>query len=782
MTAPRSMDAALTPGADPAWIISEDGRDPLRESSRESRFAISNGFVGVRGAEAINRPARWIVPPRTYVAGLFETFDPENPIPELAPVADWLAVRISLGGEPLARTAAHDVSARFILDMKRGLVLTDGRRSDAPESGASLRALRLVSLANRAIGMQLIQLEAGDEHLEVTLEAIVAGVNLGLVAERLEADLDIWRTERSGKSLAITAAVSLRIDGADLAPTMREPFNWSWTWTTRPGQIACFTRLVALTRGDTPELDPGPQARTELAAATRLGWEGVLAAHEGAWAERWKNSDVTVDGDVEAQQALRFALYHLNGAANPGDDRVSIGARALTGDDYHGHVFWDTEIFLLPFYTFTWPRAARALLMYRFRCLGGARVKARNLGWRGALYAWESADTGAEATPDQVIGPDRTVIDILCGRQEQHISADVAYAVWQYWRATADEAFMREAGAEILLETGRFWASRVQMEADGLGHIRGVIGPDEYHETIDDNAYTNVMARWNIARALDTAALLRDLWPKDWARLSASLGLAQAELEAWRKAAGVLVTGLDPATGLYEQFAGFFALEPIDLADYAGRTVPMDTVLGRDRIQKSQVVKQADVVALLALLPEAFPAGAGARNFDHYAPLCGHGSSLSRAMHGLAAARLGQTEKALAYFRETAAIDLADTHVAIAGGVHIAALGGVWMMAVFGFAGLALLEDGVALSPRMPAAWRGLAFAVQWRGRHLTISIDAVAGVLDVNLAGAPMNLMLWGSSNRIGQDQSVRIVIPGPGARDRARGASERKRDLGQA
>jgi trehalose/maltose hydrolase-like predicted phosphorylase len=174
---------------------------------------------------------------------------------------------------------------------------------------------------------------------------------------------------------------------------------------------------------------------------------------------------------------------------------VSISARALTGDAYFGHVFWDTESYLLPFYTLTWPAAARALLMYRYHTLGPARAKAARLGFRGALYAWESADTGEETTPDHLVGPDGMIVRVLCGVQEHHISADIAYAVWRYWEATRDEAFLLEAGGEILLETARFWASRPTREADGLYHIRGVIGPDEYHENVDDNAFTNGMAR-----------------------------------------------------------------------------------------------------------------------------------------------------------------------------------------------------------------------------------------------------------------------------------------------
>ena len=237
-----------------------------------------------------------------------------------------------------------------------------------------------------------------------------------------------------------------------------------------------------------------------------------------------------IEGDDESQRALRFAVYHLTSAANPEDDRVSIGARALTGDAYLGHVFWDTEIYLLPFYTAVWPEAARALLMYRFHTLPGARAKAAHFGFKGALYAWESADTGTETTPERVVVSDGTVVDILTGQMEHHISADVAYAVWQYWRATGDDDFFLRAGAEILLETARFWASRAVAEADGRRHIRHVIGPDEYHEDVDDNAFTNVMARWNIARALEAVDLLQARWPDHAAALRREAG-------AWRRRA-----------------------------------------------------------------------------------------------------------------------------------------------------------------------------------------------------------------------------------------------------
>jgi trehalose/maltose hydrolase-like predicted phosphorylase len=257
-----------------------------------------------------------------------------------------------------------------------------------------------------------------------------------------------------------------------------------------------------------------------------------------------------------------------------------------------------------------------------------------------------------------VVAADGMLVDILTGRMEHHVSADIAYAVWQYWRATGDDDFFLRAGAEILLETARFWASRAVGGGDGRRHIRHVIGPDEYHEDVDDNAFTNVMARWNIARALEALDLLHARWPDQAAALREKLALDDEELADWRDAIARIVTGLDPATGIYEQFAGFHALEPVDLAEYADRTVPMDVVIGRERTQRSQVIKQADVVALIALLPEEFPERMAEINFRHYEPRCGHGSSLSAGMHALVAARLGDTELAIHYLCETAANDL----------------------------------------------------------------------------------------------------------------------------
>jgi trehalose/maltose hydrolase-like predicted phosphorylase len=549
------------------------------------------------------------------------------------------------------------------------------------------------------------------------------------------------------------------VGGVPLKPERPFSLHWVWQWRSVAGQMAQFDRLIAVAREDSPEDDPALRARLALARNTDLGWREVLFQHEQAWSERWNAADVIIGGDEKMQQSVRFAVYHLTSAANPLDERVSIGARALTGDAYFGHVFWDTEIYLLPFYTAVWPEAARALLMYRFHTLPAARAKARNVGFAGALYAWESADTGMETTPEKVVAGDGTIIEILTGKLEQHISADVAYAVWQYWRATGDEAFFLAAGAEIVLETARFWASRARREADGKRHIRGVIGPDEYHENVDDNAFTNIMARWNIARGLETVEILEARWPERADELVAALALSEAELADWREAAMSIVTGLDQQTGIFEQFAGFHALEPFDLNTHAGRTVPIDVIIGAERTRRSQIVKQADVVALIALLPDAFPGAMAAdANFRHYEALCAHGSSLSAGMHALVAARLGHSEMALRYLREAAKRDL-DLDPNSAGGVRIAGLGAVWQATVLGFGGLDMTGDTLAIDPKLPDEWRELSYRVCWRGRTIGVRI-ADAAVEVTLLTGEPIDIRIAGVTERLMPERSALVLL----------------------
>src|SRR5829696_97093 len=418
-------------------------------------------------------------------------------------------------------------------------------------------------------------------------------------------------------------------------------------------------------------------------------------------------------------------------------------ARALSGERYRGHVFWDTETFVWPFYLSTHPATARALLMYRYNTLPGARNKARSLGYRGALFAWESTDTGEETTPPVINVPGIGRQPILTGIEEHHLAADIAYAIVQYRQATADDTFFLDYGAEMLLEIGRFWSSRATLGDDQRYHIRKVIGPDEYHESVDDNAYTNVMAQWTLRRALAAAAELQDTHPDRWRALAERLSLAQPELETWRQVANGLVTGYDPGTGLFEQFAGYYNLREVDLTGHDMAEQTMDVKLGWEELGKTQVLKQADVVMLMFLQWDSYSPAVRAANFRYYEPRTSHDSSLSPSFHALVAARLGDLTLAERYLRQALRIDLDFTRkgwAGASGGVHIAALGGSWQALAYGFMGMRAQDQGLRFDPQIPADWGQLRMPIEWRGSRLRIIARPDGAEIAVE-SGAPVAL-----------------------------------------
>lgn len=693
--APKSLGQ---PSEDLEWLVLEEGFSLTREHEVESLFAIANGRLGARGSLAEGSP---MSAPATFMAGLFEAV--AGSTPALALLPDWAGLSIRIEGGPLRLDAGRILEHRRILDLRQGATWREWRQEDASGRITCFRELRFVSLADRRLLAQSIMITPENYSGLVTVETTLS-------------ELAVRRTS-AGVIVAMAASGKLVLDSMGRSL----PLESTTTFEAELGRSYRIDRIAAVCTSK-EESRPEEAASAGARDGLRAGFGALFAAHRAEWAERWAASDVRVAGDPRAQRALRFAAYHLISAANPADGDVSIGARALSGGAYNGHVFWDADIYMLPFFALTWPEAARALLEYRFRTLPAARAKAARLGWRGAFYAWESADTGDDVTPAFVIGPDGLVVPLVLAEQEQHISADVAYATWNYWRLSGDDEFLLQAGAEILFETARFWASRAQPGDDGLRHIRNVVGPDEYHEAVDDDAYTNGMAQWNLETAANLAGRLAERWPERWRELSRTLGIGPNEPAEWGLVARELYTGLDPRTGLIEQFQGYFGLEDIDLSAFQPRNAPIEILLGRERIQRSKIIKQPDVIMLLFLLGDRFPQEVKLANFRFYEPRCAHGSSLSPAIHALMAAQLGDLPLADRYFRQASEIDLADNMGNAAAGVHAAALGGLWQAAVFGFAGLRFANGDPELAPRLPPAWRGLAFRIRWLGRDYDLA------------------------------------------------------------
>ena len=601
---------------------------------------------------------------------------------------------------------------------------TKGRRPDAPRVSLAMAQRTLVFSQTRSGSPERVDgytanLNARDHFPEQkNVEHQYSTNSLG-AAEIIEWDISEGITYVINKFVSVWTSRDI---GGKSAPRSRRSVGQAGVKKalSRPdGQVVMRT-------ADAFEETTMEHALNHLVMQTSAGMDSLLSDSIAAWRDRWVDANIGIEKALDVQQALRFGMYHLIIASNPDDEHVSISARTLSGEVYNGHVFWDTEIFMLPFFIFTHPKSARALLMYRYWTLRGAREKARANGYKGAMYAWESADTGIETTPTQVVLPTGETAKVLSGIEEDHISADIPFAIWQYWRATGDEDFFLNFGAEVIFECARFWASRVTEGKDQTFHILRVVGPDEYHEDVNDDAFTNATASWT----LETAAGVFD-WMNHHHRealrtLKSRVALEDKEPGQWRDIGARMYTGLDRKTGLIEQCCGFFKLESIDLSSFEPRTAPIDMLLGHDRIQQVQVVKQADVLMLFQLFWDKYPLDVIRKNYEYYEPATGHGSSLSPATHALIAARLGMTEAAQRFFSISANIDLGNGMGNASGGIHAATCGGLWQAFVFGFAGIDTTQNELAIEPRLPKAWGKVTIAIVFRGRHMHIEVDPV--------------------------------------------------------
>jgi kojibiose phosphorylase len=467
------------------------------------------------------------------------------------------------------------------------------------------------------------------------------------------------------------------------------------------------------------------------------GYASLLASHEAAWAEVWRGSDVVIEGDPDAQLAVRYNLFQTLIAAPRRDERASIPAKSLSGFGYRGHIFWDTEIYVLPLFTFTQPELARNLLSYRYHTLPGARRKAASNGFQGAMFAWESAATGEEVTPKVVPDPlGEELVRIWTGEREQHISADVTYAVWQYWWATGDDEWMRKGGAQIVLETALLWASRVEYDAErGRYELTDVIGPDEYHERVDNNAFTNRMVQWHMHVALQVVAWLRGRHPDRARSLEHELGLTPEKLAQWADIAERMYVPYDAERGLIEQFDGFFELEGVNLHDYEPRSQSMQAVLGIEGVNRAQVLKQADVLMLLYMLGDAYSQRTLQTNWDYYAPRTDHtyGSSLDPAIHAILACSLDRPQEAYAHLMRAALVDLSDTRGNTADGIHAASAGAIWPVLAFGFAGIQMGRGGPVANPVLPDHWTRLKLRLLHLGKWYDFDLGPDASSRDTH-------------------------------------------------
>ena len=746
------------------WNIDENTFDHKKLHSHETVYTIGNGYFGTRGTFEEDFPR---ATPGTLLWGVFDKISVGKE--ELANVPDWLIIKLFVNGERFRLDRGKILDYRRTLDIQHGIL----RRTVRWESPAGVRirvtSERFASLADEHVGAIRYSVTAEEQpttggNIDVFLWAAfnMAVGNYDLMHwEPVEQDRDgelVWlqtQTRHSYVQLVQTMSFTTQawnfnkeLMRSDIAPSIRLYGSLAAGETVTAEKIVVMytSRDVvdpvktALAHHheimEISEAESVPDKQYELLIEGTVqarpckhvdAFETLLVAHKKAWERYWEISDIIIEGDDKAQQAIRYNIYQLRISVSSHDSRYSMAAKGLTGFGYRGHIFHDTEIFMLPYFTYVHPDIARNLLMYRYRLLPGARAKAKQNGYEGAQYPWESTLDGGETTPDAIVHPESgELIPVLNGRLELHITASIAHAFWQYWQITGDDEFMREYGAEILLSTAEFWGSRVEWHPEREDYeISDVIGPDEWHEHVNNNAFTNYMARWNIQIALDALKWLQSADPNKAEELTQQLDLNEKRLAHWRDVIARMRIPQDKQTGLIEQFDGFFQLEPLDQEKYKGRTTSYQGLLGVEQVKRYRIVKQADVLMLLTVLDQQFDLKTKKVNWDYYFPITDHdyGSSLTPALHVILACELGLIETAYNMFMKGALVDLEDQRGNTDEGIHDACCGAVWQAAILGFAGLCLTDDNFTTTPSWPDDWARLAFNSFHKGKQFSIDL-----------------------------------------------------------
>ena len=792
------MSEQLPFGLEP-WGLSVSGIDLDRLGHRESVFALSNGHVGWRGSLDEGEPR---AVPGSYLNGVFE----ERPMPyaeegygypqtgqSVINVPDGQILRLTVDDEPFDVREGALARHEQRLDFRAGTLHRDVAWTSPAGRRVRVTSTRLVSVEHRSVAAVRYVVEAVDAPVRITVQSeLVANESLPQVHEdpRVQEVLArplegvehhvlgtaatlVHRTRRSGQCIAVAmdhavthVGATPQASAAAPSPTVRSQ------GAPKPGDPAVTTEASADLARTTisAELEPGERleivkvvghehsdalavealrdrAEGAVAAAMRAGWDGLVAGQRARLDDYWTCADVEVEGSPRLQQALRFALFQVFQAAARLELR-SIAGKGLTGAGYERHTFWDFEAFVLPLLTATQPEAAEQALRWRHATLDHARERARLLRFGGATFAWRTID-GRESSG---YWPASTAA--------LHVNADVAAAVLHYVRATGDRAFEREAGLEILVETARLWASVGRWDAARGFHLDGVTGPDEYTAIVNDNVYTNVMARLN----LDGAAAAARRHP-DVAR---GLGVTDDEIGGWVEAARGMTVVTDDTRGVHPQSAGFTELERWDFAAIEPEQYPLQDHFPYVDLYRKQVVKQADLVLALWTAHEAFTSDEKARDFAYYEALTVRDSSLSAVAQAVIAAEIGQLGLAADYVAEAAMIDLADLRGDADAGLHMASLAGLWTAVVAGFGGMRESEAGLRFAPRLPPQLTRLSFGIRVEGRMLRVDVrpDATAYRLS---AGAPLHVRHFGEELVLEAGSTVSAAtppLPSPGPR----------------
>jgi len=722
------------------WIIEETTFKKENQAKFETIFSLGNGYMGLRASteETYPKERRGF-----YIAGIFDEFSGE--VTEMPNLPDWIRTEIYINGEQFKLDKGRIFEYSRKLNLKNGLLTRDLHWESPRGEMIEFSFERFISLNNLHTCVSKIEIKplnfSGEIKLISGFDGRVSNSGTQHLKEgekRLIEDYIVYQPETQQSEIKMSFGLhhdfyknQEKFEPQKDFKAERRMIKRVYGFNLKQKEKATIIkRLSAFTNKDKDfreDEDLEDKMIDNLIDIRDTAYKELKDDHIQKWRSVWEESDLKISGSDFDQLALRFAIFHLIQMTPAHDDRISIAAKGLSGEGYKGHVFWDTEVFILPFFIYTYPEIARKLLKYRYHTLDGARQKAQNNGYQGAMFAWESAENGQETTPkygsvDILTGEE---IRIWCGEIEQHITVDIQYAFDQYFQATGDIEFMKEYGFEVFLASSRFWASRLEYNQDQDRYeINNVMGPDEYKEHIDNNAFINYMVHWQFEKALSYIEYFKKEDKTYLKEIKGRLNLKEEEINDWDKKRDNIFLPQPDDNNIIPQFEGFQDLKEIDLTEYKqGDVGNIFDDLGWEEITESKVSKQADVVMLTYLLEEVFDEETIKANFDYYEPLTLHDSSLSPGIHATVAAKLGENAKAYNLFQRAARIDLGRNMTSSDAGLHAASLGALWQSVVFGFAGLRLKGDVLQIDPHLPVRWNMVCFNINVKQNKYKFSI-----------------------------------------------------------
>lgn len=711
------------------WLISEEGFSLEKITERENRFFCGNGYLGIRGSLQEFRKERL---PAINLSGIYDKVGDGWREPLNAPNA--LYAYINVNG---IRYALPDMPARYhrhTLDYRSGIV----KRSTYWDTGSGTVELETEYFA--CIGHPHIIAVKYTVTSNVTAETeLVTGIDgdvwdiNGPHYDRLDIHGDgeyPYMAAFSHEKNEIVAVGEALVTTTEITTRAYPDDKLLLHNVKRTGKILTVEKLIAVVTSRDHDEPIGAMFQ-QLKEAENTGFAALKEEQTLLWENMWKKSMVTIDGDPQAERAINYSLYHLMSIAPRHSDSLSIPARGLSGQTYKGAVFWDTEMFMLEFFLDTAPEIARTLLQYRIDSLEGARRKALEYGYSGAFYAWESQENGFDACSDY------NVTDVFTNRpmrtyfrdKQIHISAAVVYGIMRYVEETGDGSLLFEGGAVVIAECAKFYDSALLKKVrSSYYELRDVIGPDEYHERVNNNGYTNRLARFVFETA---CSVLKSESVKQYlSRFYSKDEMADMYVRFFDDMENLYIP-LESENGVIPQFDGYFSLEDAALEQVKGRLLhPKEYWGGAYGIaSETQIIKQADIAAWLAMFPDDLTAEEKWRNWSYYEPRTEHGSSLSACMYGILACQCGHPDEAYPFFIKSASADLDGGGKEWAGnvyigGTHPAAAGGAYMMVVQGFAGLRKKQGRLTAEPQLPSHWKLLKFRIKYLGKWYLFKTD----------------------------------------------------------